>query len=124
MQTSPVLTTVTVGNHLRTAAETAAGVPQRDPFLDEDGVPVDPDAVTLALTAPTGTTRTFAWPAAGPTDAGALTQQATGRFFVAWAPADGEDGLWRWSLLGAMDLGTGYSDQDVFYVQRPIAPGP
>lgn len=124
MQTSPTLTTVTVGNHLLTAAEAAAGAPQRDPFVGEDGLPVDPDAVTLALTAPDGVTRTFGWPAAGPTDAGTLTQQETGRFYVAWAPDADADGLWRWFLLGAMELGTSHSDQDVFYVQRPIAPGP
>ena len=91
--------------------------------MDEDGAPVDPDAVALALTAPTGETRTFAWPTPGPTDAGALEQEETGRFFVDWTPAEGEDGLWRWSLLGAMALGTAQSDQDVFFVKRPIAPG-
>lgn len=124
MQSVTVATTVRVGNHLLTAAEQRAGAPQRLPFVDEAGAPVDPDTVALALTAADGVTRTFGYPAAGPDDAGVLTQQATGRFYVDWTPADGADGLWRWALAGAMTLGTSQSDQDVFYVRREIAPGP
>ena len=124
MQSVCVATTVRVGNHLLTAPEQAAGVPQRLPFVDDAGDPVDPDAVALALTAATGETRTFGYPAAGPDDAGVLTKQETGRFYVDWAPAGPEDGVWRWYLVGAMSLGTSQSDQDVFYVRREIAPGP
>lgn len=124
MQTNPVGTTWTLGNHLLTDAEAAAGLPQRDPFFGADGLPVDPDEVVLDVTAATGTTDRYRWPTAGPDDAGALTQQETGRFFVAVTPVEGEDGLWRWWLRGAMLAGTAASDQDVFYVQREIAPGP
>jgi hypothetical protein len=129
MQSVCVATTVRVGNHRLTAEESAAGQPQRLPFVDADGVPVDPDQVALSLTAATGQTRTFAYPTAGPTDAGVLTRQETGRFYVDWAPglpagAQDEDGLWRWFLVGAMTLGSAQSDQDVFFVRREIAPGP
>jgi hypothetical protein len=124
MQSVCVATTVRVGNHLLTAEEAAAGQPQRLPFADEDGAPVDPDTVLLALTAATGETRTFAYPDVGPDDSGVLTRQEEGRFYVDWTPLDPEDGLWRWALVGAMSLGTAQSDQDVFFVRRPIAPGP
>lgn len=124
MQSVCVATTVRVGNHLLTAEEAAAGQPQRLPFADEDGAPVDPDTVLLALTAATGETRTFAYPDVGPDDSGVLTRQEAGRFYVDWTPLDPEDGLWRWALVGGMSLGTAQSDQDVFYVRRPIAPGP
>jgi hypothetical protein len=128
MQSVCVATTVRVGNHLLTAEETAAGVAPRKPFVDGAGAPVDPDHVALSLTAAGGATRTFGYPAAGPTDAGVLTREATGRFYVDWAPglpadAGAEDGLWRWFLVGAMTLGSAQSDQDVFYVRREIAPG-
>jgi hypothetical protein len=119
-----VATTVRVGNHLLTAQEQAAGAPQRLPFVDENGAPVDPDSVALLLTAPTGTTRSFGYPTAGPEDAGVLEQQETGRFYVDWTPEEAEDGVWRWALAGAMELGTSQSDQDVFFVRRGITPGP
>jgi hypothetical protein len=121
MQSVCVWSTVTVGNHLLTEAEQAAGAPQRLPFVDDDGAPVDPDEVSIALVAPTGEQRTFAYPAPGPDDAGGLDHPETGRFSVAWTPTADEDGLWRWFLVGGMSLGTGWSDQDVFYVRRPIA---
>jgi len=124
MQTNPVGTTWTLGNHRLTDAEAAAGLPQRDPFYDADGLPGDPDEVRLTVTDPMGVTSTYGWPTPEPGDAGALEQQETGRFFVAVTPLEGEDGLWRWWLRGAMTLGTAASDQDVFYVQREIAPGP
>ena len=124
MQSVSVATTVRVGNHLLTAAEQAAGVPQRLPFVDEAGAPVDPDQVAVALTNAGGTTRTFGYPTAGPDDAGVLTRQEAGRFYVDWTPAGAEDGLWRWYLVGATDLGSSQSDQDVFYVKRAIAPPP
>ena len=91
--------------------------------MDDVGAPVDPDTVAVFLTAPTGETRTFGWPDAGPTDVGELTQEETGRFYVDWIPADGEDGLWRWELRAQMELGSGRTDQDVFFVKRTIAPG-
>jgi hypothetical protein len=124
MQSVTVATTVRIGNHTLTAAESAAGLAQRLPFVDEAGAPVDPDVVTLALTAPTGTTFGFAYPAPGPDDAGTLTKQEDGRFYVDWTPAAGEDGVWRWFLKGEMELGAGQGDQDVYYVQREITPGP
>ncbi len=121
MQSVSVATTVRVGNHLLTTQEQAAGVPQRLPFVDDAGAPVDPDSVRLWLTAPTGTQRGFAYPTAGTGDAGVLTKQETGRYYVDWTPDDPEDGVWRWTLAGAMTLGTAQSDQDVFYVRRVIA---
>jgi hypothetical protein len=121
VQTGSVLSTWTVGNHVLTAAEVAAGAPQRPPFVDDDGAPVDPDEVTVALTAPTGEQWTFRYPTPGPADSGGLDHPETGRFSVAWTPAASEDGLWRWFLKGAMTLGTGWTDQDVFYVRRPVA---
>jgi len=124
MLTLTPLSTVTVGNHLLTAAEQAAGAPQRPPFVDEDGVPVDPDVVRIRLTAPTGVTRSFRYPAPGPDDVGVCERQEAGRFFVQWTPTEPEDGPWAWALEGALTLGTGWSDQDVFYVQRAIAPPP
>jgi hypothetical protein len=116
-----VLTSVRIGNHTRSSAEQQAGLPPREPFVDDDGAPVDPDQVSLWLVAATGAQRSFAWPTAGPDDDGTLTQEETGRFYVDWTPDDDEDGLWRWFLVGAMTLGTAQSDQDVFYVRRPIA---
>jgi hypothetical protein len=53
-----------------------------------------------------------------------VTKEATGRFYVDWTPDDPEDGIWRWTLAGAMTLGSGQSDQDVFYVKRLIAGAP
>jgi hypothetical protein len=50
-----------------------------------------------------------------------VTRQQVGRFYVDWAPDTPEDGTWRWYLVGSMTLGAGQSDQDAFYVQRPIA---
>jgi hypothetical protein len=121
MQSVSVATTVRVGNHTLTPAEVAAGAPQRLPFVDEAGAPVDPDTVRLWLLAPTGDQRSFAYPTAGTGDAGVLTKQETGRFYVDWTPDDPEDGVWRWLLAGAMTLGSSQSDQDVFYVRRPVA---
>ena len=120
MQSVCVATTVRVGNHLLTPEEAAAGQPQRLPFADEDGAPVDPDTVLLALTAATGETRTFAYPAAGPDDSGVLTRQEAGRFYVDWTPDYLEYGVWQWFLEGAMaGGGTGQTDQGVFFVEVP-----
>ena len=124
MQTNPVGTTWLFGNHKRTDAEVAAGAPDRDPFFGEDGLPADPDEVEEAVTDPDGVTRTYRYPEAGPGDAGVLTKQETGRFYVAVTPLSGQDGLWRWRLRGAMLLGTAASDQGAVYTQREIAPGP
>ena len=126
MQTTSVGSTWRLGNHALTAEEAAAGVPERLAFVERvDGVlvPADPDAVTMGLTAPTGETRTFGWPDAGPTDTGTLEAESTGRFYVDWTPEAGEDGLWRWQMDARWTLGTSQSDQDVFCVKRPIAPG-
>jgi len=83
----PLLTTVTVGNHLLTAAEQAAGVPQRPPFVDDTtGDPVDPDEVIIRLIDPDKIVRSFRYPAAGPDDLGVCERQEVGRFFVLWTP--------------------------------------
>ena len=124
MQSVAVATTVRVGNHTLTPDEAAAGVPQRDPFVGEDGLPVDPSTVGIWLQAPTGQVRSFAYPAAGAGDTGVVTKQETGRFYVDWTPDDPEDGVWRWFLVGAMTFGSSLSDQDVFYAKRPIVPVP
>jgi hypothetical protein len=124
MQTVSVASTVRVGNHALTAAEAAAGLAPRDPFVDEDGAPTDPDTVLLAVQLPTGAARSYAYPTAGPTDTGVLEQESTGRFYVDVTPDEAEDGLWTWHLAGAATLGSSHADQDVFYVQRLIAPGP
>jgi hypothetical protein len=121
VQSVCVLTSVRVGNHALSSAEQAAGLPPREPFVDDDGAPIDPDQVSLWLVAATGAQRAFSWPTPGPDDDGTLTQESPGRFYVDWTPDDDEDGLWRWFLVGAMTLGTAQSDQDVFYVRRPIA---
>lgn len=120
MQSVAALTTVRVGNHTRSEAEIAAGVPERLPFVDADGAPADPDAVRLGLEAPTGDVYTFAYPTAGPDDEGLLQQEETGRFYVDWTPQAAEDGVWAWFLLGAMTPGSSMSDQDVFYTKRPL----
>jgi len=116
-----VATTVRVGNHTLSAAEQAAGVPDREPFVDASGNPTDPQSVAIWLVAPTGTKRSFAYPTAGTTDSGTVTRQQVGRFYVDWTPNTPEDGLWCWYLVGSMTLGAGQTDQDVFYVRRPIA---
>jgi len=121
VQSVSVATTVRVGNHTLTPQEQAAGVPEREPFVDAGGTPIDPDQVAIWLVAPTGQARSFAYPTAGTTDSGTVTKQQTGRFYVDWTPDTPEDGVWRWYLVGAMTLGAGQSDQDVFYVRRPIA---
>ena len=122
MQSSSVGTTVRVGNHTLTPEEQAAGVPDREPFVDDTGAPVDPDTVALGLLAPTGLRRTFGYPAAAPEDTGVLTREETGRFYVDWTPAGDEDGVWSWFLVGGMTGGASLSDQDVFYTKRPIVP--
>jgi hypothetical protein len=121
VQSVTVATTVRVGNHALTAAEQAAGVPDREPFVDPTGTPIDPSSVAIWLTAPTGQVRSFAYPTPGPTDEGAVAKETTGRYYVDWTPDTPEDGVWRWYLVGAMSLGAGQSDQDLFYVRRPIA---
>jgi len=122
MLTIDVGTTVTVGNHALTAAEQAAGVPPRPPFIDDDGVPVDPDGAWIDLTAPTGEQWRFRYPTPGPEDSGGLDHPETGRFSVAWMPEASQDGLWRWGLKGAMTPpGTGWSDKGVFFVDRETA---
>jgi hypothetical protein len=118
MQSGGLDSTVRWGNHARTPEEAAAGVPDRLPFVDTANEPMDPDTVTETLTAPTGQVWTFSWPTAGPTDAGALEQESTGRFFVDWTPTTGEDGTWRWKLVGSLTLGTSQSGKGVFYAQR------
>jgi hypothetical protein len=126
MQSSSVGSTVRVGNHRLTPEEAAAGVPERLPFVDADGAPTDPDTVALGLLAPTGVRRTFGYPAPAPGDSGGLVQQETGRFYVDWTPAEDEDGVWAWSLVGAMGAGvspgSSLADQDVFYAKRPVVP--
>lgn len=122
MQTATALTTVRVGNHTRSPEEIAAGAPDRLPFVDADGAPVDPDEVRLALAAPTGVVYTFAYPTVGTGDAGLVQQEAVGRFYVDWTPQGEEDGVWGWFLLGAMAPGSSMSDQDVFYTKRPLTP--
>ena len=116
MQTNPVGTTWTLGNHALTDAEVAAGAPQRKPFYGEDDLPADPDEVELQVTDPDRIVSFYRWPAAGPGDAGVLTKQETGRFYVYVTPQAGQDGTWTWKLKGAMVLGTGASDRDAFYV--------
>ena len=95
-------------------------MPDRLPFVDADGAPVDPDEVRLALETPDGTVYTFAYPTVGPSDEGLVQQEETGRFYVDWTPAADEDGVWSWFLLGAMTPGSSSSDQDVFYTKRPL----
>lgn len=124
MQTVPVLYTVRVGNHLLSPGEVASGQLQRLPFVGEDGAPTDPDTVALWLLAPTGAPRVFRWPDPAPADTGAVTRQEAGRFYVEWTADEGEDGVWQVFLAGAMALGASQSDQGVFYVRRPSAPGP
>lgn len=124
MQTNPPGTTVLIGNHTLTAAEIAAGVRQRDPFVDDDLVPTDPDEALVEHTDPDGVVATYRWPEAGPEDAGVLTRQETGRFFVAVTPPRGADGTHRWYLKGEMVLGSATPDQDVFCMQRDITRGP
>jgi hypothetical protein len=125
MQSVCAATTVRVGNHSLTAEEVAAGVPQRLPFVEKvDGVnvPVDPDVVRLRIITAAGTTYSFRYPAAGPTDDGVLATEETGRFYVDWTPGYTEDGLVQWFLEAGQTLGTGQSDQDVFSVRVPPPP--
>lgn len=118
MQTESVLTTVRVGNHTRSAEEVAAGAPDRLPYVDENGDPVDPDTVRVFLGAPDGTVYTFAYPTIGAGDEGLVQQESTGRFYVDWTPAEDEDGLWAW-VQTAGRTGSSVADQDVFFVKRP-----
>ena len=118
MQSVTTLSTVRVGNHSLTAAEQAAGVPQRLPFVDAAGDPVDPDQVVLWLQYEEEWRRSFAYPTAGPEDAGTLSKESTGRFYMDWTPDALEDGKWFWRLTGAMDLATSRTDEGVFYVKR------
>lgn len=122
MQSSSLGTTVRVGNHALTPEEQAAGAPDRKPFVDAAGNPVDPSTVSLGLLAPDGTRRTFGWPTAATGDTGTLTKESTGRFYRDWASVDGEDGVWCWFLVGSMGTGSKLTDQDVYYVKRPIVP--
>lgn len=123
MNTSAVGSTVRVGNHTLSAEEQAAGAPDRLPYVDDDGAPVDPDTVAIWLQAPTGDVLRYAYPTISPGDAGVVQQESPGRFYVDYTPLEPEDGLWRWSSVGAM-TGSSVADQDVFYVKRVIVPGP
>lgn len=120
MNSTAVGSTVRVGNHALSAAEVEAGAPDRLPYVDDDGAPVDPATVRIWLQAPTGDVRRFSYPTVDPADEGLVQQESTGRFYVDWTPVGGEDGLWRWMSEGA-DTGSAVTDQDVFYVKRPIA---
>ena len=126
MQTVATDSTVKVGNHSLTPAEAAAGVPPRQPFVDAAGVAADPTTVRIFLDDPTGTRRSFSWPATQTGDAGPATRQEVGRFYVDWTPAQPEDGVWRWSLVGVGQPTptASLADQDVFYCKRPIVPVP
>jgi hypothetical protein len=122
MHTLAVGSTVRVGNHSLTPEEEARGVPPRLPYVDEAGAPVDPDTVDIWLTAPTGETRSFAYPSVGTGDTGLVQKEADGRFYVDWTPVAEEDGVWRWFSVGAITAGSSYSDQDVFFAKRPVVP--
>lgn len=121
METNAVGHTVRVGNHTMTPEEAAAGAPLRLPYVDEDGAPVDPDEVTITLRAPDGTGLRYAWPTVDVGDEGLVQQEETGRFYVDVTPAGDADGVWFWASSGGMSGGTAVTDQDVFYVKRPIA---
>ena len=121
MNSSAVGFTVRVGNHTVSPEEAAAGVPPREPYVDDAGAPVDPDAVRIWLEAPTGQVWRFSYPTVAPEDEGLVQQESTGRFYVDWTPAAGEDGLWSWMSEGASS-GSAVTDQDVFYVKRPLVP--
>jgi len=120
MNTSAAGSTVRVGNHAVSAEEQAAGAPDRLPYVDDAGAPVDPDAVTIWLAAPTGQVRRFRYPTVDVGDQGLVQQESAGRFYVDWTPLAPEDGLWTWASLGEMS-GSSVGDQDAFYVKRPIA---
>ena len=120
MDTSAVGATVRVGNHTMTPEETAAGAPLRLPYVDEDGAPVDPDSVTITFRAPDGTRLDYAWPTVAVGDDGLVQQEETGRFYVDWTPGADEDGVWAWVMNGAIAGGSAVTDQDCFYVKRPI----
>ena len=124
MQTVATESTVKVGNHSLTPAEAAAGVPPRQPFVDANSVAADPQTVRIFLHDPTGTVRSFSWPTAQTGDTGPVTRQEVGRFYVRWTPDQPEDGMWRWFLVGVGQPTptASTSDQDVFYVKRPIVP--
>lgn len=121
MNTSAVGSTVRVGNHSVSAEEAAAGAPARLPYVDDDGAPVDPDTVRIRLSSPTGEVRRFSYPSIDAGDEGLVQQEETGRFYVDWTPVGDEDGLWRWTSLGAK-TGSAVADQDVFFVKRPLTP--
>ena len=122
MHTLAVGSTVRVGNHSLTPEEEAAGVPPRLPYVDGTNTPVDPDTVRYWLVAPTGETRTFAYPTVGTGDSGLVHQQETGRFYIDWTPIETEDGLWTWYSQAERIASDGLSDQDTFFVKRPIVP--
>ena len=122
MQTVAAESTVKVGNHSLTPAEAAAGVPPRQPFVDAAGAAADPTTVRIFLGDPAGTVRSFSWPTTQTGDAGAVTRQEVGRFYVEWTPDADEDGVWAWALvgLGQPTPTASLADQDVFYCKRPI----
>lgn len=123
MNTSAVGFTVRVGNHALSAEEAATGAPNRLPYVGDDGEPVDPDNVRIWLQAPTGTVWRFSYPTVVVGDEGLVQQESTGRFYVDWTPTAEEDGLWRWMSEGASS-GSAVTDQDAFYVKRPIVSPP
>lgn len=93
-----------IGNHGRTAAETAEGLTapevdaRRPPFKNASGVDADPSAVTLRLRRPDGSTLVYAWPTPGAGEL-ALNREALGRFY-----ADvllDQAGEWRYTLRGS-----------------------
>ena len=124
METNAVGHTVRVGNHNMTPEETAAGAPVRLPYVDEDGAPVDPDAVSITFRAPDGTRLHYAWPTVAVGDEGLVQQEETGRFYVDLTPGEDGDGVWSWASVGGMSGGSAVTDQDVFYAKRPIVPVP
>jgi hypothetical protein len=84
----------------------AVYIGNRSECVDDDGNPVDAFEVDGVATEPTtvallvidgaGATTVYHWPTGTP----ALLRESAGRFFIARAPTEKEEGVWRFRLVG------------------------
>lgn len=106
---------VRLGNHVATAAETAAGTTvTRAAFRDSANVVADPTAATITVKAPDGTATVATWTggAAGSGTNG-IIRESLGRYFLDYSVT--QAGMHYWELAGSGAIVT--VEQSQFYAR-------